>query len=194
MRKKAKKYNFDPDHIAVIGTSAGGHLAAMLGTSGGVGALEGDLGQYKSVSSRVQCVVDLFGPTDLLAMSSYPSQMDHDAPNSPESMLVGGAIQKNKDAARNASPITYVSTDDPPFLLIHGTADPLVPFNQSERLHKALKKAGVESSLITMQGGGHGGFRSPAYRERIRRFLDRHLRGEGDRLSDETIGGGNPQR
>jgi acetyl esterase/lipase len=141
LRANAKKYNLDPNRIGVTGTSAGGHLVAILGTTGAVPELEGTLGEHVKESSRVQCVVDQFGPTDLLAMGG-----SHNNPNSPESKLVGGAIQENKEAARNASPTSYVSKDDPPFLLIHGTNDRTVPFNQSELLHEALKKVGVEPS------------------------------------------------
>ncbi|MGE0171093.1 alpha/beta hydrolase fold domain-containing protein, partial [Nocardioides sp.] len=103
IRGNAKKYNLDPDHIGVIGPSAGGHLVAMLGTSGGVAELEGKLGKYLDQSSKVTCVVDEFGPTELLMMSKFPSRIDHDSPNSPESKLVGGAIQEKKEAARSAS-------------------------------------------------------------------------------------------
>src|SRR5581483_5307373 len=139
---------------------AGGHLVAMLGTSGGEKSVEGALGPHKGVSSKVQCVVDQFGPSDLLAMGDAPSRINHNSPNSPESRLVGGPVQERKDIARAASPITYVSRDDPPFLIVHGDKDEIVPFNQSERLARALKDAGVDVTFIPVKGGGHGGFRN----------------------------------
>jgi acetyl esterase/lipase len=176
VRANAAKYGLDPDRIGVIGASAGGHLAAMLGTGGGVAALEGDVGPHMGVSSKVSCVVDQFGPSDLLAMGDYPSRIDHNASDSPESALIGGALPEHKDAARAASPITYVTRDDPPFLVFHGTEDPLVPFNQSERLAEALKSAGVPCTFVKVVEAGHGGFRTPEVGRRIRQFFDKHLR------------------
>ena len=90
----------DPDRIGGTGASAGGRLAAMLGLGGGVAALEGDVGPHTGVSSRVKCVVDQFGRSDLLTMADRPGRIDHNAPDSPESELIGGAIQEHKDKAR----------------------------------------------------------------------------------------------
>lgn len=188
LRAHAKKYNLDPQRIGVIGPSAGGHLAAMLGASGNVARLEGKVGGNLNQTSRVSCVVDQYGPTELLAMSEFPSDIEHDAPDSPESRLIGGPIQERKDAARSASPITYVSADDPPFLLIHGTDDPLVPYDQSERFLAALAEEGIDAALIKVQGGGHGGFRSAELDRRIRLFFDKHLRGQEDAvIPDDPI-------
>ncbi len=183
LRGNAGKYNLDPDRIGVTGNSAGGHLVAMLGTSGDVPDLEGALGEHVKESSRVSCVVDQYGPTDLLAMGG-----SHNNPNSPESRLVGGgAIQENKDAARKASPITYVSKTDPPFMLIHGTSDPVVPFNQSELLAAALKKVGIEALLVPVTDGGHGNFATPDASQRMKQFFDKHLLGKDVEISTEPI-------
>jgi acetyl esterase/lipase len=187
VRANAKKHNVDPQRIGVWGSSAGGHLVAMLGTSGGVESLEGELGEHTDQSSEVRCVVDYYGPTELLSMGQYPSRIDHDAPASPESRLVGGPLQQRKEAARSASPITYVSADDPPFLIVHGTDDQAVPFNQSERLAAALAEAGVEVTFVKVEGGGHGGFRSPELVRRVRLFFDKHLRRQGVDVPDEPI-------
>src|SRR5262249_32279005 len=112
LRANAKKYNLDPDHFGVWGASAGGHLVALLGTTGGGKELEGD-GGNKEVSSKVQAVVNWFGPTDLTKMGG-----SHDNPDSPEAKLLGGPVQENKDKAAKANPITYVAKDAAPFLIL----------------------------------------------------------------------------
>lgn len=184
VRDNATKYHLDPDRIGVIGQSAGGHLAALLGTSGGVADLEGDPGP----GVKVRCVVDEYGPADLLAMGDPPGFSNHNDADSPESKLVGGPIQERKDVARAASPITYVSKDDPPFLIIHGDKDRTVAFDQSDRLAKALRGAGVEALLVQVKGGGHGGFRNPEVASRIRQFFDKHLRDQPvGTISEEPI-------
>jgi len=175
VRANASKYHLDPDRIGVVGGSAGGHLASMLGTTARVDGLEGDLGPYKGTTTKVRCVVDQFGPSDLPAIGDYPSQVNHNGPYSPEARLLGCAIPDHKDAARAASPITYVSRDDPPFLIMHGDKDPTVPFNQSERFVKALRAAGVETLFFRVEGGAHGRFRNPEVSNRIRQFFDKHL-------------------
>jgi acetyl esterase/lipase len=155
LRANAAQYHLDPNKFAAWGSSAGGHLVALLGTSGGVAELEGDDNDLKE-SSRVQAVVDWFGPTDFLHIGDAESDIQHTAPDSPESKLIGGPLLENKDMAAKASPITYVSKDAPPFLIMHGDRDRTVPFNQSELLYAALKKAGVDVTLVPMKGAGHG--------------------------------------
>lgn len=190
IRANADKYGMDPDRIAVWGSSAGGHLVALLGTSGDVAALEGDLGENKDVSSRVSCVVNYFGPSDFTVMAAQGgkgARINHDAADSPEGKLIGGPLQENRDKAKAASPITYVSKDDPPFLNIHGDADPVVPYHQSEKLHEALKQAGVSSTLITVEGGGHGQGFPPEISEIVAQFLRHHLRGAAGEFSDKKV-------
>jgi acetyl esterase/lipase len=188
VRGNAEKYHLDPDRIGVIGGSAGGHLVAMLGTSGGVSELEGDLGPYKGVSSKVKCVVDEFGPSDLPSMGFAPSSINHTAADSPESKLLGGPILERRKLAALASPISYVTKDDPPFLIIHGDKDMTVPFDQSDRLTKELKLRGVEVLFIKVEGGGHGGFRNPELPRRVRQFFDKHLRDQAvGTISEEPV-------
>jgi len=180
LRAHAAEYGLDPDRIGVWGSSAGGCLAALVGTSAGVAELEGAEGNTE-YSSAVQAVVDLFGPSDIGTMGEGWSTMNHTAPDSPESLLLGGPVLENLDKARAASPLTYVDKTDPPFLIIHGDRDPTVPYSQSEKFHSALQAAGVESTFITVRGGGHGFNEScdpPGSRVNamVLEFFDRKLR------------------
>jgi acetyl esterase/lipase len=176
LRAHAQEYGLDPRRVAVGGSSAGGHLAAMVGTAHHVKAF--DVGEHLDVSSRVQAVLDYFGPTDFLQMDAHrpPSGMVHDTPDSPESQLVGGPIQENPNRVARANPITYVTADTPPFLIVHGDRDPLVPHHQSALLAAALERAGVPVTFYTVEGGGHGGFDDPKVDELTKAFLEEHLR------------------
>jgi len=165
IRANAGNYQLDTSFVGITGSSSGGHLAALAGTSRFVkhytiGSttydLEGNLGQYLTYSSAVDAVVDWFGPTDFLVMDSCESGMVHDAPDSPESSLIGGPIQDNPDKCALANPITYVDPNDPSFLILHGDADPLVPHCNSELLFAALQKANVPGQFVLVPGGQHG--------------------------------------
>jgi len=151
----------------------------MLGVTGDVPALEGTIGAHTDETSSVACVLNWFGPTKLLTMNDFDSTMDHDAPDSPESVMLGGPIVENKAKAPDASPITHVSKGDAPALTIHGTTDPLAPYNQCEIFHAALGKAGVPSILREITDGGHGkGFGDPRIMQRMRAFIEKHLLGK----------------
>ncbi|MFN0105850.1 MAG: alpha/beta hydrolase fold domain-containing protein [Bryobacteraceae bacterium] len=177
LRANAAKYNIDPNRIGIWGSSAGGHLVSFLGTSGDVAEFEGANG-VTGVSSRVQAVVDWFGPTRVARMSHHPSRMDHDSPESPENQLAGALVQQNPELAERLNPARYASKDDPPFLIQHGDADPLVPLEQSEILTDALKAAGAKVELEVLHGAGHGGpqFQTPENLRRVRAFFDLALR------------------
>jgi len=175
LRANARKYNLDPERFGAWGTSAGGHLVAMLGTSGGTGIF--DLGENLEFSSSVQAVADYFGPTDFLQMDAHrlPNGMVHNTPGGPESMLIGGTLQENPEKVTRANPITYVTSKAPPFFIAHGDRDPLVPHHQSELLEAALKAAGVPVSLYTVKGAGHG-FRDATADAKRRDFFARYLK------------------
>ena len=181
LRANAAQYNLKADRIVVAGESAGGYQAVMLGTSGGVAELEGTLGNPKE-SSRVEGVIDFFGPTDLPAMddgaSSCKTPLVHRAPNSPESLLLGCNLDDCPDRAKAASPITYVARDNPPFLILHGTADCQVPHSQSQRLYDALRAAGVKADLHLLPDVGHGDrrFMTPETEKLVNEFVDSVLK------------------
>lgn len=156
LRAHAKEYSINPDKIGVTGFSSGGHLAALLGTSGGDPFLEGK-GDYPDYSSRVQAVVDHFGPTDFLKMNDteLADRIDHFAEDSPESLFLGGRLREKVELARLANPIMYVDPEDPPVLIGHGEKDGMVIINQSELLYAALKKAGVPSKFVRVKNADH---------------------------------------
>jgi acetyl esterase/lipase len=177
LRVHASEYGYDGTRIGVWGSSAGGHLVAMLGVTGDVKEFE--RGENLTVSSRVQAVVDFYGPTELHQMDAQKNQystMHHDAPDSPEAKLIGGPLQSNVDKSRRASPITYAAKSNAPILIVHGDADPLVPLPQSEKFLKALQNAQVDASLYVVKGGGHGGFKDPEVDRLVVAFLDRVLK------------------
>lgn len=182
LRAHAARFNLDPNRIGVFGASAGGHIASVLGTSGGVPSLEGFALGNAQFSSRVKVVVDLFGPTDLLKIEEQKLPcipLNGNAPNMPPSLLMGCPIQECKEKTATANPITYVTRDDPPFLIMHGMLDCLVPYKQSVILHDALQRGGVDSRLILIPNGDHGGraFDSAENKKAVDDFLDTHLRG-----------------
>ena len=137
LRANARKYNLDSDHIGAWGSSAGGHLVNLLGVTGGTRDFDGH-GNLK-FSSRVQAVCSYYGPSDFAAFVTTPGFERNAQPDSPESRLLGGTVLDNKDKAIRASPVTYISADAPPFLLVHGDRDTAVPLGQSERMHDDLK-------------------------------------------------------
>ena len=149
LRANASTYHLDPDRVGVWGHSAGGHLAALLGTSGGVPELEGT-GDNMQYSSQVQAVCDSAGPADLLAMTNLGPKRTFAIEG-----LLGGPLEKDKAKAIAASPIHYVSKDDPPFLIVHGEGDRAVPVEQSQRLYEELRKAGVNATLKILPHVGH---------------------------------------
>ena len=182
LRANAKQYNINPDRIGVWGDSAGGHLSALLGTAGGIHAFE-PIGGNLDQSDKVQAVCDFYGPSDFLSWAGQetPKNTLHCSdPNCAMSHLFGGLISEHKDQALAASPVHYISKDNPPFLIEHGTEDPLVPPAQSEELANDLKKAGVNATLLIIEGAGHGNkmVNVPGWLTPIEAFFDQHLKGQ----------------
>ncbi|MDA2890655.1 alpha/beta hydrolase [Mycolicibacterium sp. BiH015] len=156
LRAHAPTYGLDPHRFATMGNSSGGWIATMAALTSGIADLEGDLGN-PAHSSSVRAAIDLFGPTDFLAMDAHrlPGGQVHDAPDSPESELMGFPIQTDPATVEKASPATYVTADSPPVFITHGTADPLVPANQSEILFDAYAAAGATATLALLPDVGH---------------------------------------
>jgi acetyl esterase/lipase len=175
LRAHASTYDLDPDHFGAWGASAGGNLAAMLGTTGEI--RDFDVGANLDQSSRVLAVADFFGPTDFLQMDAHrlPNGMVHDSASSPESRYLGGPIEEKKAAVARANPITYVTAKAPPFYLAHGDRDPLVPHHQSQLLEAALKSAGVPVTFYTVKGRGHG-FNDETAERMTLEFFARYLK------------------
>jgi acetyl esterase/lipase len=157
LRKNASKYRIAPDHIGVIGGSAGGHLTAMLALTAPEDGLD-PKEPWGDVSCRVQAAIPLYGVHDFSLKAK------------------GG---EDPDLLKKGSPVTWATKDDPPFLIFHGTKDALVPLVQSERLAEALKGAGIEHELVVVEGAPHSFHLQPKekdLRPQVLAFLDKHLK------------------
>jgi len=185
LRANAKTYKLNPDKMASWGGSAGGHLAALLGTTGDVATFDDPTLGNARYSSRVQAVVDWFGPIrfdqmDAQFQASGNGRASHSAATSPESRLLGKAVTQAPELVKRASPATYISKNDPPFFLEHGTADPMVPTEQSKNFYAELVKVLGEDkvALTLLEGAGHGGpqFETPENLKKVFAFLDKYLK------------------
>jgi len=169
LRKNAKVYHVDPNHIGVIGGSAGGHLAAMVGLTGSEPGLEPN-GPYKGISDRVQAVVALYGAFNLLKVD----------PNNPATKtFLGVTKEQNPRLWEFASPVNHISSESPPFLIIHGTADKVVDYRQSVEMDARLREKGVPSEMLLIEGAPHTFDLQPKQRDLrpiVTGFFDRHLK------------------
>lgn len=173
VRANATKYKIDPNRIGAVGASAGGHLVAHLGTRETRDNTDTALAQY---SSRVTCVIDLFGPTDL-TLAPEAANVSPIAVALVQG-LIGKTPEEAPEAYKDASPIAFVDKKTVPMLIFHGTVDPLVPIDQSQRLYDRLKQEGIEAQFIKFEGEGHG-FVKPESIQRLMAtaglFLTMHL-------------------
>ncbi|MEC5126530.1 alpha/beta hydrolase [Verrucomicrobiales bacterium BCK34] len=152
LRSNGEKYGIDGDNIGVWGSSAGGHLAALLGTR--------DADENTGVNAKVQAVCDWFGPTNLLTMppnNVSETRTAEQVANSNGAKLLGATVREVPDLAKDASALFHITKEDPPFLIMHGSEDPGVPLSQSITFHDALEKAGIKSRFVIVKGAKHGG-------------------------------------
>ena len=178
LRAHAEKHHFDPQRFVIAGSSAGGHLAALVGVSNGHKELEGTVGQHLSVSSDVQAIVSFFGASNLetILAQSTPHGLSVRVP--ALQLLLGGQPKDQPELAKLASPVTHVDDHDPPLLLIHGDQDPQMPIDQSHELEGAYQKVQRPCQFEVIHHGAHGGpqFFDATRLELVEKFLRQSLR------------------
>ncbi|MEO6052396.1 MAG: alpha/beta hydrolase [Chthoniobacterales bacterium] len=173
IRANAEKYGFDTENIGAFGTSAGGHLVALLGSTPGVAELEGE-GGNPGFSTKLHAICDVCGPCDLTKLPEY--RAEYPSLDEATSEYLGGPVEEHMELARLVSPLFYVSKDTPVTFLMHGDIDTSVPLQESYTYHDALKKAGVEVSLRVLPGIGHGDIDWDVEDENIQSFFERTLK------------------
>jgi acetyl esterase/lipase len=173
-RAHARRYDIDPAHIGIWGSSSGAHLAALAAVTSPADGLDGH-GPYPDVSSRVQCAVCRSGVYDLRPEANPV------ASRSPDRMaFLGGSPDRTRQIARRASPVVYLDRHDPPMLIIHGTKDINIPFGAARQMVAAMERAGTPHQFIAVEGGAHSFAAVPGEARRAEAatmsFFDRYLK------------------
>ena len=177
LRGHAAEYNLDPDRFGAFGMSAGGHLVALLGVTNNDKQFD-DFGDYQKLTSNVQAVCDWCGPTDMFTLqkqSTGRTQINWIGKDAPLTKFLGDKLENVSDLAHKASAVEFVKADSPPFLIMHGDKDQVVPFAQSQELFDALKKAHADVQLVVVKDGQHI-FASPENFEIASKFFDDKLK------------------
>ncbi len=149
LRAHSERFRIDPEHFGVMGESAGGYLTAMAALANDPAF---DVGSYTEYSSKVQAACPWYPPTDV---SGFPYESPQAAATSPESLMLGMNVMLQKEEALKACPVSFVTKDAPPFMILHGIDDQTVPFEQGEILHDKLEEAGCDVKLIAIEGADH---------------------------------------
>jgi len=175
LRANAEKYNLDPNTFICWGASSGGHMSNMLGATSNTGELEGQYGN-PGYSSAVTAVISWYGLSDFLVLGNS-GMVDHNSIKSPESQLIGGPLLESTEQVAIANPTKYLTANTPPFLLLHGKNDQLVPSNQSKLMHQALVDAGAKSELFIFPNYTHADprFNSGPSLDAVEKFLSTHV-------------------
>ena len=180
LRANASRYRLDANRIGVWGAGSGGHLASLIGTAGDIPAFEAPELGNAGFSSRVQVVIDWFAPIDLSTLQSgfTCTNATLETPYAAASRFLGCAPSVCPETAAQANPLTYLSPDDPAFLIMHGTNDCMISPDQSERFAESLRNGGIDTTLFLFLGAGHGGalWESSEIRRQVDEFLDAKLR------------------
>ena len=178
LRANAATYHFDAGRIGIVGSSAGGHLAALIGVTNHHPELEGKVGGHLDQDSGVQAIISLYGASDLTTILSQSTPFGLKMRVPALQLLLGGTPEEKPDLAKLASPVAHLDANDPPILLIHGDADPQMPPAQSQELAAACEAVKLPVQLIVMPGSKHGGpeFYDAERTQVMADFLTKHLR------------------
>ncbi len=180
LRAKAELYHLKTASIGIVGSSAGGHLAALVGVTNGHPALEGTVGQHLSQSSSVQCIISLYGASNLQTILSQSTEFGLEMRVPALQLLLGGQPDQKTELAQLASPVAQLDRKDPPLLLIHGDADPQMPAAQSQEFEQAYKALKLPVDYLVMPESKHGGpeFYDSERTAIMAQFLQMHLVGK----------------